>query len=162
MLTRAHSDPFTDEQRMIRDTAREFARAELAPHAGQWEEEGWIPEAVVDKLGELGFLGMVVPDEWGGSYSDYVAYAPAMEEIAAGCAPTPALMNVHNSVGCGPILAWGSESQKKKWLPQMAAGRKIGCFCLTEPPAAPEANHLRTPAVQRAARLGRNDNKPFR
>src|SRR5260221_10259264 len=147
MLTRAHSDPVPDEQRMIRDTAREFARAELAPHAGQWEEEGWIPEAVVDKLGELGFLGMVVPDEWGGSYSDYVAYALAMEEIAAGCASTATLMSVHNSVGCGPILAWGSDAQKKAWLPDMAAGRKVGCFFLPEPQAGSEANKLQKRAV---------------
>ena len=161
MLTRAHSDPFTDEQRMIRDTARDFARAELAPHAGQWEEEGWIPDAVVAKLGDLGLLGMVVPEEWGGSHSDYTAYALAMEEIAAGCAATAALMSVHNSVGCGPILAWGSESQKRKWLPEMAAGRKIGCFCLTEPQAGSEANNLKTRAVQRDGRWVLNGNKQF-
>jgi len=148
MLTRARSDFLTDEQRMIRDTARDFAAAELAPHAAKWEEEGWIPDEVVAKLGELGFLGMVVPEEWGGSFTDYVAYALAMEEIAAGCAATATLMSVHNSVGCGPILAWGSDEQKKRWLPDMAAGRKIGCFCLTEPQAGSEANNLKTRAVQ--------------
>ena len=89
MLTRAHTDFLTEEQRMVRDMAREFSQAELAPHAGQWEEEGWIPDAVVAKLGELGLLGMVVPEEYGGAYSDYVAYALAMEEIAAGCAVAP-------------------------------------------------------------------------
>ena len=161
MLTRAHTDFLTEEQRMIRDTAREFARAELAPHAGQWEEEGWIPDAVVAKLGELGFLGMVVPEQWGGSFSDYVAYALAMEEIAAGCASTAALMSVHNSVGCGPVLAWGSDAQKKAWLPDMAAGRKIGCFCLTEPQAGSEANNLRTRAVLRDGRWVLNGNKQF-
>ena len=67
MLTRAHTDFLTEEQRMVRDMAREFAQAELAPHAGQWEEEGWIPDAVVAKMGELGLLGMVVPEELGGS-----------------------------------------------------------------------------------------------
>ena len=161
MLTRAHTDFLTDEQRMIRDTAREFARSELAPHAGQWEEEGWIPDAVVAKLGELGFLGMVVPEEWGGTYSDYVAYALAMEEIAAGCASTATLMSVHNSVGCGPILAWGSDAQKKAWLPDMAAGRKIGCFCLTEPQAGSEANNLRTRAVAKDGRWVLNGSKQF-
>src|SRR5471030_1273746 len=99
MLTRAHTDFLSEEQRMIRDVAREFARAELAPNAARWEEEGWIPDATVAKLGELGLLGMVVPEEWGGSFSDYVAYALAMEEIAAGCASTATLMSVHNSVG---------------------------------------------------------------
>jgi alkylation response protein AidB-like acyl-CoA dehydrogenase len=161
MLTRAHTDFLSEEQRMIRDMAREFARAELAPHAGQWEEEGWIPDAVVAKLGELGLLGMVVPEEWGGSFSDYVAYALAMEEIAAGCASTATLMSVHNSVGCGPILAWGSDAQKKQWLPDMAAGRKIGCFCLTEPQAGSEANNLRTRAVLKDGRWILNGNKQF-
>lgn len=161
MLTRTHTDFLSEEQRMIRDMAREFASAELAPHAGRWEEEGWIPDAVVAKLGELGLLGMVVPEEWGGTFSDYTAYALAMEEIAAGCASTAALMSVHNSVGCGPILAWGSEAQKKAWLPDMAAGRKIGCFCLTEPQAGSEANNLKTRAVLKDGRWVLNGSKQF-
>ena len=161
MLTRTHSDFLTDEQRMIRDMAREFANNELAPHAGRWEEEGWIPDAVVAKLGELGLLGMVVPEEWGGTFSDYTAYALAMEEIAAGCASTATLMSVHNSVGCGPILAWGSEAQKKAWLPDMAAGRKIGCFCLTEPQAGSEANNLKTRAVLKDGQWVLNGSKQF-
>src|SRR5207237_8033749 len=94
MLTRAHSDFLTDEQRMIRDTARDFARAELAPHAGAWEEKGWIPDAVVARMGELGLFGMLVPEELGGTASDYVAYALAVEEIAAGCASSATLMSV--------------------------------------------------------------------
>jgi alkylation response protein AidB-like acyl-CoA dehydrogenase len=161
MLTRAHTDFLSEEQRMIRDMARDFAQAELAPHAGQWDQEGWIPDAVVAKLGELGLLGMVVPEEWGGTFSDYVAYALAMEEIAAGCASTATLMSVHNSVGCGPILAWGSDEQKKAWLPDMAAGRKIGCFCLTEPQAGSEANNLRTRAVLEDGRWILNGSKQF-
>ncbi len=161
MLTRTHTDFLTDEQRMIRDLAREFAQGELAPHAGRWEDEGWIPDATVAKLGELGLLGMVVPEEWGGTFSDYIAYALAIEEIAAGCASTATLMSVHNSVGCGPILAWGSEAQKKAWLPDMAAGRKIGCFCLTEPQAGSEANNLRTRAVLKNGQWVLNGNKQF-
>ncbi len=147
MLDRARTDFLTDEQRMIRDTAREFAQAELAPHAGRWDREGWLPDEVLAKLGELGFLGMVVPEQWGGSFTDYTAYALALEEISAGCAATGGIMSVHNSVGCGPILAWGTEDQKRAWLPDLAAGRKIGCFCLTEPQAGSEANNLRTRAV---------------
>jgi alkylation response protein AidB-like acyl-CoA dehydrogenase len=161
MLTRAHTDFLTEEQRMIRDMAREFAQAELAPHARQWDEECWIPDPVVAKMGELGLLGMVVPEEWGGTFSDYVAYALAMEEIAAGCASTATLMSVHNSVGCGPILAWGSDTQKKAWLPEMAAGRKIGCFCLTEPQAGSEANNLKTRAVLKDGRWVLNGAKQF-
>src|SRR6185295_4727745 len=161
MLQRAHSDFLTDEQRMIRDTARDFAQSELAPNAGRWDHEGWLPEALLAKLGELGFLGMVVPEEWGGSFTDYTAYALAMEEISAGCAATGGVMSVHNSVGCGPILAWGTEAQKQAWLPDMAAGRKIGCFCLTEPQAGSEANNLRTRAALKNGRWVLNGNKQF-
>ena len=161
MLTRVHADFLTEEQRMIRDMAREFASAELAPNAAKWEEDGWIPDATVAKLGELGLLGMVVPEEWGGTYSDYVSYALAMEEIAAGCAATATLMSVHNSVGCGPILAWGSDEQKRAWLPDMAAGRKIGCFCLTEPQAGSEANNLRTRATLEGGRWKIDGSKQF-
>ena len=161
MLTRAHTDFLSDEQRMIRDMARDFARAELAPHAAQWEADGWIPDAVVAKLGELGLLGMVVPEEWGGTFSDYTAYALAMEEIAAGCASTATLMSVHNSVGCGPILGWGTDAQKKAWLPDMAAGRAIGCFCLTEPQAGSEANNLKSRAVLRDGRWVLDGAKQF-
>jgi len=139
-------DFLTDEQRMIRDSARQFARAELKPHAAQWDREGWIPDSAVAKLGDLGLLGMMVPEEWGGSYTDYVAYALAIEEIAAGCASTSTLMSVHSSVGCGPILKFGSGDQKRRYLSDMAQGRTIGCFCLTEPQAGSEAHNLKTRA----------------
>ena len=146
MLMKATSDFLTDEQRMIRDMARDFAREQLAPNAAQWEKDKWIPDAVVTQMGELGLLGMVVPEEWGGTFSDYTAYAMAIEEIAAGDASTATLMSVHNSVGCGPILAWGTDAQKRAYLPDLAAGKKIGCFCLTEPQAGSEANNLKTTA----------------
>jgi len=141
-------DFYTEDQRMIRDSAREFARAELAPHAPAWDKAGWIADTAVAKLGEVGLLGMMVPEEWGGSYTDYVAYALAVEEIAAGCAATSTLMSVHSSVGCGPILKFGTPEQKRRYLPQMARGQSIGCFCLTEPQAGSEANNLKTRAVQ--------------
>jgi len=147
MLTRAHGDFLTEEQRMTRDMARDFSRAELAPHAAQWEKDGWIPDAVVAKMGELGLMGMLVPEPWGGTGSDYVAYALAVEEVAAGCASTATLMSVQNGLGCGSILAWGSEAQKKAWLPDLASGRKIACFCLTEPQAGSDAANQKTRAV---------------
>ena len=146
MLMKATNDFLTDEQRMIRDMARDFSREQLAPNAAQWEKDKWIPDAVVAQMGELGLLGMVVPEEWGGTFSDYIAYATAIEEIAAGDASTSTLMSVHNSVGCGPILAWGTEAQKEMYLRDLAAGKKIGCFCLTEPQAGSEANNLKTTA----------------
>ncbi len=147
MLTRAHTDFLTDEQRMIRDTARDFARAELAPNASRWEDEGAIPDEVVAKMGELGLLGMTVPPEWGGTGADYVAYVLAVEEIAAGCAATATMMSVQNGLGCGLVQAWGDDLQKKAWLPDLATGRAIACFCLTEPQAGSEANNLRTRAT---------------
>src|SRR6185503_17147009 len=105
MLTRAHSDFLTEEQRMVRDMARDYAQAELRPHAANWDEEGYVPDAVLAKMGELGLLGMLVPEEWGGTGSDYFTYALAMEEIAAGCASTAVLMSVQNGLGCGCILS---------------------------------------------------------
>jgi len=139
---------YSESQAMIRDSARAFARQELAPHAAAWDRDGWVPEGAIAQLGELGFLGMIVPEDWGGSYTDYVAYALAVEEIAAGCAATSTVMSVHSSVGCGPILNFGTDAQKRKYLPEMAQGRTIGCFCLTEPQAGSEAHNLRTRAVQ--------------
>jgi alkylation response protein AidB-like acyl-CoA dehydrogenase len=161
MLTRAQSDGLTEEQRMVRDMARDFAQAELRPHAGAWEAEGWIPDAVVAKMGELGLLGMLVPEEWGGSPCDYVAYALAVEEIAAGCASTATMMSVQNGLGCGCVLSWGSEAQKREWLPQLASGRAIAAFCLTEPQAGSDAANLKTRATLANGRWILNGNKQF-
>jgi alkylation response protein AidB-like acyl-CoA dehydrogenase len=136
----------TEDQRMIRDMARDFARREIAPHAQAWEKAGWIDDALVAQMGELGLLGMVVPEQWGGSYVDYVAYALAVEEISAGDGAAGALMSIHNSVGCGPVLKYGSQAQKDEWLAELASGRAIGCFALTEPQAGSEAHNLRTRA----------------
>jgi alkylation response protein AidB-like acyl-CoA dehydrogenase len=138
---------FTEEQRMVRDMARDFARAELAPRAAGFDRQGWIDDAVVRHMGELGLLGMVVPEDQGGSFTDYSAYALAVEEISAGCGATGALMSVHNSVGCGPVLNYGSAEQQQTWLRKLATGQAIGCFCLTEPHAGSEAHNLRTRAV---------------
>lgn len=142
-----HDIELTEEQRMIRDLARDFARREVAPHARAWEKAEWIDDAVVAQLGELGLLGMVVPEQWGGTYMDYVAYALAVEEISAGDGSLGALMSIHSSVGCGPLLRYGSAAQQDRWLPDLAAGKVIGCFCLTEPQAGSEAHNLRTRAV---------------
>jgi alkylation response protein AidB-like acyl-CoA dehydrogenase len=155
------ADFYSEDQRMIRDSAREFARAELVPQAAAFDKAGWIADATVGKLGELGLLGMMVPEEWGGSYTDYTAYALAIEEIAAGCAATSTLMSVHSSVGCGPILKFGSDAQKRRYLADMAQGRVIGCFCLTEPQAGSEAHNLKTRAVLEGGQWVLNGAKQF-
>ncbi len=143
---------FTEEQTMVRDMVRDFARREIAPHAEAWSRAGWIDDGVVAQMGALGLLGMVVPEEWGGSYTDYVAYALAVEEISVADGATGALMSIHNSVGCGPLLRHGSDAQKQRWLRSLASGETIGCFCLTEPQAGSEAHNLRTRAVLRDGR----------
>ena len=156
-----HDLELSEEQRMIRDMARDFARREIAPKAQAMEKAGWIDDALVAQMGELGLLGMVVPEEWGGSYIDYVAYALAVEEISAGDGAVGALMSIHNSVGCGPLLNFGSQAQKDVWLADLASGQAIGCFCLTEPQAGSEAHNLRTRAELRDGHWVLNGAKQF-
>ena len=156
-----HDIELTEEQRMIRDMARDFARREVAPHARAWEKAEWIDDTVVAQLGELGLLGMVVPEQWGGTYMDYVAYALAVEEISAGDGSLGALMSIHSSVGCGPLLRYGNAEQQDRWLPDLAAGKVIGCFCLTEPQAGSEAHNLRTRAVLEGDSWVLNGSKQF-
>ena len=138
-----------DEQIMIRDMARDFAQHELAPHSRQWDQAGWVDHSALAKMGELGLLGMLVPDQWSGAGVDHVAYALAVEEISAGDAATGTIMSVHNSVGCGPLMAYGTDEQKHQWLHELASGRAIACFCLTEPQAGSEAHNLKTRATWR-------------
>lgn len=152
---------FTEEQMMVRDMARDFAKNELTPHSERWDHEGWIDDSVIAQMGELGLLGMIVPEEWGGASVDYIAYALAVEEISAGDGAVGAIMSIHNSVGCGPILKYGSEEQKQTWLPELASGRAIGCFCLTEPQAGSEANNIKTRAVLKDGKWVLNGSKQF-
>ena len=156
-----HDIELDDEQRMIRDCTRQFARRAIAPHAHDWEKAGWIDDALVAQMGEMGLLGMIVPDTWGGSYLDYVAYALAVEEVSAADAATGTLMSVHNSVGCGPLLNYGTDAQKNEWLPRLASGAVIGCFCLTEPHAGSEAHNLLTRAELRGEHWVLNGSKQF-
>ncbi|MES2868660.1 MAG: acyl-CoA dehydrogenase family protein [Pseudomonadota bacterium] len=156
-----HDLELSEEQRMIRDMARDFARREIAPKAEHMEKAGWIDDALVAQMGELGLLGMVVPEEWGGTYIDYIAYALAVEEISAGDGAVGALMSIHNSVGCGPILKFGTQAQKDVWLADLASGQAIGCFCLTEPQAGSEAHNLRTRAELRDGQWVLNGAKQF-
>ena len=138
----------TPEQEQIRDTLRTFAREQLAPNAAEWDKHATFPREALRQLGELGVCGMVVPDEWGGSGLDYVSLALAMEEIAAGDGATSTIIGVQNSVVCGPINAFGTETQKKKFLRLVASGEWIGCFCLTEPHTGSDASSITTRAVK--------------
>ena len=138
----------TEDQRAMRDAAAAFASKELATHAGEWDKQAQLPEAIVRQMGELGLLGLLVPSEWGGVRTDDLSYALCIEEVASGCASCATLMSVHNSVGCVPILRFGTLAQKQQWLPRMASGEVIGAFCLTEPQAGSEANAIKTRAVK--------------
>jgi len=135
-----------EQQTLIRNMARAFAQDKLAPLAAGWDRDGAFPAEALAKMGSLGLLGMLVPEEWGGVGADHVSYALALEEIAAGDGAVSTIMSVHNSVGCLPILKFGTDEQKRRFLPDMASGRKIGAFGLTEPQAGSDAAALKTRA----------------
>ncbi|MCW8282214.1 MULTISPECIES: acyl-CoA dehydrogenase family protein [Agrobacterium] len=136
----------TESQQQIRDMARDFARERLAPGAASRDRESRFPEEELKAMGELGFLGMLVSEEYGGAETGAVAYALALEEIAAGDGACSTIMSVHNSVGCVPILKFGTEDQKQRFLPKLASGEWIGGFALTEPQAGSDASNLKTRA----------------
>ena len=136
----------TDEQIQIRDAARALARDVVAPGAARRDREHAFPRDELTRMGELGFLGMLVPEEHGGSQTGMVAYALALEEFAAADGAISTIMSVHSSVGCVPILRFGTEDQKARFLPRMASGEWIGGFALTEPQAGSDASNLRTRA----------------
>ena len=151
----------TDEQSLLRDTAREFARNELAPHAAEWDREARFPKEALAELGKLGFMGMLVPPEYGGAGADHIGYALALEEIAAGDGAVSTILSVHNSVGCLPVLRYGSEEQKERFLKPMAQGNMLACFCLTEPQAGSDAAAIKTRAHRHGNRWVLNGTKQF-
>ncbi|HJP21446.1 MAG TPA: acyl-CoA dehydrogenase family protein, partial [Alphaproteobacteria bacterium] len=134
------------EQHMIQDMARQFAAAELAPHASRWDEEREIPIEVYREMGRLGLLGMCVPEEWGGAGCDFTSYVLAMEEIAGASAAASVVMSVNNSPICSALLAYGSEAQKQQHLRPLASGEHLGAFCLTEPHTGSDAAAIRSRA----------------
>ncbi|MFZ1426194.1 MAG: acyl-CoA dehydrogenase family protein [Geminicoccaceae bacterium] len=138
----------TEEQVLIVETARAFARERLAPDSAEWDRTGKLPRDVLDELGELGFLGMTVAPEWGGAGTDYVAYALALMEIAAGDGSVSTIMSVQNAPVCAVLAGHGSDAQKEQWLRPLASGQMIGSFALTEPQAGSDASNLRTRAVR--------------
>ncbi|NNH38690.1 acyl-CoA dehydrogenase family protein [Acinetobacter terrae] len=139
---------FTEEQHLIQDMAKSFAQEQIKPHAGEWDQKGIFPKDALAQMGELGFLGMLIPEEWGGSGTGTLAYVLALEEIAAADGATSAIMSVHNSVGCVPILKFGTEQQKQQFLKPLAQGEMIGAFALTEPHTGSDAAAIKTRAVK--------------
>ena len=136
----------SDEDLAIQEAARQFAQERLKPYAAQWDREHSFPSQAIEEMGQLGFMGMLVPAQWGGSETGHLAYAMALEEIAAGDGACSTIMSVHNSVGCMPIYKYGSEAQQERFLRPLAEGRMLGAFALTEPQAGSDASDLRTRA----------------
>ena len=134
----------TEEQRMFQETAGRFAEKELAPIAAQVDELGRFPHESVRKMGELGFMGVGVPPEYGGAGADTVCYVLALEEISRACASHGVIMSVNNSLYCGPVLTFGTEEQRRRFLPPVAGGQTMGCFCLSEPASGSDAASLQT------------------
>jgi butyryl-CoA dehydrogenase len=134
----------TDEQRMVQDLAREFAEQEVKPIASECDRERRFPHATVKRMGELGLLGITVPEQYGGGGADTLAYILALEEVAVACASHAVVMSVHNSLVCGPLLKFGTPAQHERFLIPLASGRGLGCFALTEPQAGSDARNLTT------------------
>ncbi|MBU1711694.1 MAG: acyl-CoA dehydrogenase [Proteobacteria bacterium] len=138
----------TDEQLMIQDMVREFSRKVIAPTAMKRDETKEFPAENFEKMAELGLMGMMVPPEYGGSGTDTVSYVLALSEIAYSCASTAVVMSVHNSIVCESICRFGTEDQKKRFLPSLVSGKSIGAFALTEPQAGSDPVSQKTSAVK--------------
>lgn len=137
----------SEVQEMVQRTAREFTNNEIKPVAATNDREHRFPKEIVNKMGELGFMGMMVPQEYEGGGTDTLSYAIAVEEISKGCAATGTIMLDNNSLACGPIKSFGTEEQKKHYLSEIASGRKLGCFMLSEPESGSDAASIKTTAV---------------
>jgi butyryl-CoA dehydrogenase len=138
----------TEDQLLVQKLAREFAQEEVLPKAAEIDREHRHPKELVARMAELGFLGVAVPDEFGGAGLDHVSYALVMEEVSRACASTGVIMSVNNSLVCDPINRFGTEAQKKLWLTPLAQGKKLGCFALSEPEAGSDAAAQRTTATR--------------
>ncbi|MBI4357605.1 MAG: acyl-CoA dehydrogenase family protein [Gammaproteobacteria bacterium] len=138
----------TEEHKAIQTVAKKFAEEHIAPFAGEWEKNHAFPREVFRELGKLGLMGMLVPEEWGGSGTGLVALALVMEEIASAHAACATVMGVNNGVVCLPILTYGSPFQKETFLKKLARGEFVGAFCLSEPQAGSDASALQTKAIK--------------
>lgn len=137
----------SEEQMMVRNTSREFTENEIKPVAAINDREHKFPKDIIDKMGELGFMGMTVPEKYSGSGLDFLSYILALEEICKGCASTGSIMSVNNSLVCAPLKTFGNEYQKSSFLKDLANGSKLGCFMLSEPEAGSDAASMKTTAT---------------
>jgi alkylation response protein AidB-like acyl-CoA dehydrogenase len=140
--------PLTEDQRSIQSVAREFAASDIAPYSDQWDRDAFFEPTLVKKLGDLGFLGMLIPEEYDGLGLDTLTYLVALEEIATVDASVAVMLSVHNSLPTQMLLKWGSAGQKERFLKPLARGDMLGCFALSEPEAGSDAASLTTQAVR--------------
>ncbi|WP_369779106.1 acyl-CoA dehydrogenase family protein [Streptomyces sp. R33] len=138
----------SEEQEAVRRLAREFTEREIAPYAAEWDRAESVDRAIVKKLGDLGFLGLTVPDEYGGSGGDHLAYVLVTEELGRGDSAVRGIVSVSLGLVAKTLAAWGSEEQKRAWLPRLCSGDALGCFGLTEPGTGSDAGSLTTRAVR--------------
>jgi butyryl-CoA dehydrogenase len=151
----------SDEQKMIQQMARDFAQKEVAPIASELDAKSQFPAESVKKMAELGMMGMMIPQEWGGAGLDTQTYVLALEEVAVACASTAVTMSVNNSLYCGPILKFGTEAQKKKYLTPFASGQKLGAYALSEPGTGSDAANQKTTAKKSGGKYILNGRKNF-
>ncbi|MEK4282943.1 MULTISPECIES: acyl-CoA dehydrogenase [unclassified Ureibacillus] len=151
---------FTEEQLMMRDMVRDFAQNEIAPFVEKMEA-GEFPRPILNKMAELGLMGITVPEEYGGSGMDFISYIIAINELSKVSAVIGVILSVHTSVGTNPILYFGNEEQKQKYVPKLAKGEYLGAFCLTEPSAGSDAASLKTRAVKKGDKYIINGSKIF-
>jgi hypothetical protein len=137
----------TQDQELLRDSVREFAKEQLVPNAPIWDRENTFPKQALKAMAEMGLFGITVPEIYEGAGMDYLSLAVAIEEIAAGDGACSTIISVNNSVVCGPLLAFGNEGQKEKFLKPVASGRQLGAFCLTEPHVGSDAAAIKTTAL---------------
>jgi alkylation response protein AidB-like acyl-CoA dehydrogenase len=151
----------SEEQRLIRDSVRDYVQERVAPFAADWDRDSHFPREQLNEMAALGLFGMFIPQEWGGSGTDYLSFALAIEEVAAGDGACSTILSVNNSVVCGVLLASGSEYLKETYLKPLASGAQLGCFCLTEPQAGSDAAALKTRAQKQGDEYCLNGTKAF-
>ena len=140
--------PLSDEHKMLRDAARDFAQKEIAPIAAEFDESGEFPHATIRKMGELGFMGIEIPEAYGGAGMDALAYVLALEEICKVDASHGVIMSVNNSLYCHGILKFGTEEQKQKFITPIATGKGVGAYSLTEPQSGSDAGTMKSRATR--------------
>ncbi|MEH7390095.1 acyl-CoA dehydrogenase [Bacillus sp. JJ1503] len=151
---------FTEEQEMMRKMVRDFAQSEIAPFIEKMEQ-GEFPREILRKMGELGLMGIPIPEQYGGAEMDFTSYIIAINELSKVSATIGVILSVHTSVGTNPILYFGTEEQKKKYIPKLASGEYLGAFCLTEPSAGSDAGSLKSKAVKKGDHYVINGSKVF-